>query len=90
MKEGKFYRTTWTVVVLSEEPIPADADLQDVLKECVDGDYSGECDITKVEEIDGKEMAKALIEQRSDPSFFGLNEDGSPCDYLEDPAQRGK
>lgn len=82
MSEGKFYRTTFQVVVLSEEPIGPDESLKDVLRECVDGDYSGESSVAKVEEIDGKEMAKALIEQRSDPSFFGLNEDGSPCDYL--------
>lgn len=82
MKEGKFYRTTWTVVILSEEPVPESAPLENVLQECVNGDYSGRCAITKTEEINGQEMAKALIEQGSDPSFFGLNEDGSPCDYL--------
>ncbi len=44
--------------------------------EITEGDCSGDWKVTKVKELNGKQAAKALIEQGSEPSFFGLTDDG--------------
>jgi hypothetical protein len=74
-----FYRTTIQVVVLSEEPFNY-CDLDDVYQAITTGDCSGEVTTTKTEEVDGPTMASALLDQHSDPGFFGLTEDGDDED----------
>lgn len=79
MADKEFYRTTVTVTFLSDRPtddIPLsvlinDADYGDMVRG--DGDRTSE-------KIDSKAMADALIEADSDPSFFGLDEDGNEAD----------
>jgi hypothetical protein len=75
----KFYKSTITVTVLSEEPIPPDASLADIAYNFTEGGDSGDWELTKVEELDGKQAAAALIAQGSDPEFFGLTEDEEPA-----------
>ena len=74
----KFYKSTITVTVLSEEPISPDASLADIAYNFTEGDNSGEWELTNVEELDGKQAAAALIAQGSDPEFFQLTETGEP------------
>lgn len=73
----KFYKSTITVTILSEEPIPNDYSLANIAYSFTDGDNSGEWELTKVQELTGKQAAKALVAQGSDPGFFGLNDDGT-------------
>ena len=76
----KFYKTTYTFTVLSEEPLPDSLSLSDLDYETMDGHCSGQFGETLVEELDGETAAKALIEQGSDPEFFQLTEDGEDID----------
>lgn len=71
----KFYRTTITVTILSEEPYQYD-NLLMVHNDITNGDCSGVHDITNSEELTAKQAVKALQKQASDPEFFGLTEDG--------------
>lgn len=71
----KFYKTTITTVVLSEEPFRYEtlADMQEQI-------YAGDCSGTftdKSEELSAKEIVNALKEQGSDPEFFQLDKDGN-------------
>lgn len=73
----KFYKTTVTVTVLSEEPLPPYMELSDVAHAIKDGDCSGEVAFGEPEELDGKQAADALVAQASDPGFFRLDDDGN-------------
>ena len=72
----KFYRTVFTVEVLSEEPIRPDIDLVDLAYEITDGHASGRMDITEGKVLTGPQAAVALKAQGSDPEFFQLNDKG--------------
>ena len=69
-KERKFYRTTITIEILSEEEI-GDKSLSEINYEMQEGDYSGKIIKRKSEVVTSQEMAKLLIKQSSDPLFFG-------------------
>lgn len=71
----KFYRTKLVVEVLSDEPYTED-DLNYVNRDITDGDCSGEVTNLGSEEVDGPAMAKLLMSQASDPSFFNLTPEG--------------
>ena len=76
MTGRKFYRTLYTVEVLSEEPLPEGITLEDINYEIVEGGCSGVVTTSVEEVLDGAAMAKALKRQFSDPEFFRLTEDG--------------
>ena len=80
----KFYKTIYTIEVLSEEPIPDELSMLQIIEEASDGDYSYECVGHAEVELTPKEAAEALIAQNSDPEFFGLHEDGTPVDEDDD------
>lgn len=85
MTERKFYRTVYTIEVLSEEPIPACMDIEMVIEEAVNGDYSMKCDRGEQEEVDGKRMVKLLQAQGSDPEFFRITAEGEDTqEYLDE------
>ena len=65
----KFYRTTITFEVLSNEPIE-DMEMQDIVRECIEGRFSGDTKSFATEEVSKERMAKLLEDQRSDPSFL--------------------
>ena len=74
-REAQFTRTTFTVTVLSQGPLPADINLADVAYEIGAGDCSGQTD--RIDEtLTGPQMAAALVGQGSDPEFLGLTADG--------------
>lgn len=78
----KFYKTTITMEVLSEVPIPEDQGLEVIVRGGYAGGYS--LDYTrKTAEIDGPTAAKALEAQNSDPNFFGLTPEGDDEDGWE-------
>lgn len=76
--------------ILSEDPIEeADyMDLDTVVYHITDGDWSGDIKLVAQEELDGKQTAEALMNQRSSPSFFNLTEEGendADCDEDDEP-----
>lgn len=74
----KFYKTTYTVTVLSEDNPPSKGmDLRDVLTECETGGWSGNITGHSVVDLSGLEAANELRRQGSDPGFFDLDDDGS-------------
>jgi hypothetical protein len=68
-----FYKTTYTVEILSETPIPEDCYLRDALEEAETGAYSGDVKSQQTVPVDGETMAKLLLQQRSSPSIFRLD-----------------
>lgn len=72
----QFYKTTITVEVLSEEPLPPDISLRDIGFGITEGDWSGEWEVISVEPLDGAQAARALEAQGSDAGFFGLTSEG--------------
>ena len=73
---AKFYKTVFTFEVLSEKPIPDDMELGEIYFQTIQGDYSGKLKSRVETKLTGKEMAKALIDQESDPGFFQLDKNG--------------
>jgi hypothetical protein len=71
----RFYKTTLTVVVLSEEPVES-LDLTDIAHNGVAGDYSVSVPDSRQEVLDGPAAAAELRAQHSDPDFFQLTEEG--------------
>jgi hypothetical protein len=67
----KYYKTVFTVEVLSEDPVPFDLALEDLAHEIVFGDYSGKVTRAPAEELASEQMTEALESQGSDPGFFG-------------------
>ena len=72
----KFYQKTVTIVILSETPI-GEPDLGQIHHQVIEGDWSGKWEHGEEKVLNGKEAAEALKSQDSDPSFFGLNDDGT-------------
>lgn len=75
-KKPKFFKTTFTVTVLSEGPFGDWENLHDVAYAIDEGDCSGHI-AEKTEVMTPKEAAKALQEQGSDPEFFQLDAEGN-------------
>ena len=72
----KFAKVTYTLTLICELDDLNEAEVEDTLSEM--GFYSwASCDYTsEVQEITPLEAARALIDQRSEPEFLGLNELG--------------
>lgn len=66
--------------VLSQDPIPDEAGLGEVIRNSIEGDYSMQYERTQSQEISGKTAAMLLVDQGSDPEFFGIDEEGKPID----------
>ena len=82
MTERKFYKTTLRMVVLSEEPIPPDMTVDEILEEADSGDYvagaSSMEEADRVEQVlDGKQIGRELIAIGSEPGFFQLDDEGN-------------
>jgi len=80
----KFYRTVYHVEVLSDGPCSG-MSLDEVLYEITEGHCSGDLSEDPTDEVvNGPTMAKMLLNQRSDPSFFGLSDNGEDfCEVCE-------
>ncbi len=81
MSKRKFYKTTITVTVLSEDPGVSGYELGTIAREIVDGDLVGSWSGDE-KKIDAKECARLLSEVGSDPEFFNLDEDGNDSDAV--------
>jgi hypothetical protein len=77
MTKRKFYKTTITVTVLSEEPLEGHRhSLADVVFGITEGDWSGEYAIAGRQELNGLQAVNELLRQGIDPGFFRLCEHG--------------
>jgi len=76
----KFYRRVFKVEVLSEESIDDNLDLDEINYMITEGHCSGSVSAAPEEVVDGAAAAKLLLAQESDPSFFGLDDDGNEVD----------
>lgn len=70
----KFYKTTIVFEVLSTEPT-TDMGLDDLLEACDSGPMVGDVRSEAMVEVSREEMADLLVEFRSDPSFFDLDDE---------------
>lgn len=74
----EFHKITVEVTVLCEDQSgPYDMTLGELARAIVDGDYSGDHKVTKHKVLNGKQMAKALKKQGSDPEFFQIDAKGN-------------
>jgi hypothetical protein len=73
----KFYKTVVQVTILSDEKVSPDIDLYSIHHQITDGGWSGEVEIVKSKKIDGKAMAKELMNQNSDPEYCRLDKNGN-------------
>lgn len=74
VEENKFYKTTFTIEVLSEGTPIECTNLQDLHAAITDGPFSGLVETVTTEEMTSTKAAAELIQQGSDPGFFGLEE----------------
>jgi len=76
--ERKFFRTTFKVVVLSEDTsVENIEDLAEIATIIDTGDCVGDVSVDTVEQITGPQAATALYALRSEPGFFMLDDDGN-------------
>jgi uncharacterized protein YuzB (UPF0349 family) len=84
MSKRAFYRNVITITILSEEPLEKEPSLSAIEYLITYGGCSGKTDTTiSNEAVDGATMAKLLQEQHSDPSYFGLDDEGNDLDDEE-------
>lgn len=77
----KFYRNTFLVEVLTEEPIGSCPGLDTIQHQITDGAWNGE--VTHLQEnrpVRARRAAKLLQESGSDPEFFRLTPEGEDMD----------
>ena len=79
MTNRKFHKTVLQVVVLSEEPYHPES-LAQIHDDTINGDCSGRWKVVEAKELDGKQAARALKAQASDPGFFRLTDKGEDLD----------
>jgi len=76
MTNRKFYKTIIQLEVLSEDPI-GDMGMDYIIYHVNVGDFSGKFEtITQDQELDGLQVAYALMNQDSNPEFFMIDENG--------------
>lgn len=75
----KFFRTVFTAVVLSEEPI-TNLSLAQLHYETQEGHCVLQSLSEKQTAISGKRAANELYKAGSEPSFFNLDDDGKSID----------
>lgn len=76
ISKRKFYKTVIIVEILSEKPNYEPVSLHSLSDDISTGDCSGSWTVKKQTVLNGKQMAKALEKQGSDPEFFNLTEKG--------------
>lgn len=74
--ERKFYRTRIVFEILSEVPTE-NMDIAELVYEADEGGMVGDVREHSCSEITVKECAELLGEFRSDPEFFGLDDNGN-------------
>lgn len=77
MKKKVLYKSIIQIEVLSEEPIPQGMDIEEIMCECTDGEYSGKTTvIIENKPVVGKRAVNMVVNQGSDPEFFQMDSRG--------------
>jgi len=76
----KYFKTTFTYSVLSEDPLPDCLTLEQIHVLTHYEDCVGQFVSTTQEELTPKQTAEALYAFGSEPGFFQLNDDGTPIE----------
>ncbi len=79
-----FYKYEIAIRVLTEDPIPLDMSVEDILDEATTGGYSMSLEKKVRTQIDGPEAAKLLESQGTEPEFFSLDADGNDLEGEDD------
>lgn len=79
-----FYKTTIKLVILSEDAPPEWESLSDLASLMEEGPCSGDLDVLSQRPITGRQAARELRKQRSEPEFFMLDDNGNDIDKTED------
>ena len=75
------YRTVIKLEVLSDDPIPAGMTLGNIIEESIEGEFSTASEITVDNKpISGKKAVNHILNQGSDTSFFGMDDNGNETD----------
>ncbi len=72
----KFFKSIVQIEIISDEPIGSPS-LDIIHYEIMEGDWSGQYHVISETELTPSEAANELIEQGSDPGFFGLDDLGN-------------
>lgn len=72
-----FFRTVVLVTVLSEDHEPEFDDLGELARMIEQGPLVGDMTVVEPRKLSGREMADALYAARSEPGFFGLDDEGN-------------
>ena len=75
LTDRKFFKTVFTIEVLSEDPLSSSLSLTDI--EFTEGYCSGTIRVEEATEIDGRTAVALLEAQGSDPEFFSLDHKGN-------------
>ena len=76
MTTRKFFKTTITFEVLTQEPIPDGMLLESIIANTIHGDYVGKQPTFETKELNGEQTVEELMESGSEPDFFQLDFDG--------------
>ena len=77
LTDRKFFKTVFTIEVLSEDPLSSSLSLTDIEYEITEGYCSGTIRVEEATEIDGRTAVALLEAQGSDPEFFSLDHKGN-------------
>ena len=72
----QFYKTIYEIEILSEYELPGWMSVEQIAYEITSGGCSAAFNHIKTQKLSGKECAKELMNQGSDPEFFGIDENG--------------
>lgn len=75
MSKRVFYKTTYVVEVLSEEPVP-ELTLAEIYQASVEGPLVLDIKSEETVEVDGKTMVGLLEASRCHAEYFSLNREG--------------
>jgi len=80
MTSRTFYKKTFQIDVLSEEPIPDNVMLADINYNIVYGNWCGKFTERSGMELDGIAVVEELEALGSEPGFFMLDDNGNDLD----------
>lgn len=71
------YKTTFTLIVLSEQPLPLGVSLSDIQYETDDGEWLLQALEGNKTELSGTEAVEAIKQAGSEPGFFNMDQEGN-------------
>lgn len=76
MSKTKYFKTTFTVTVLSEDaPVSSDMEMIDLIREMDSGDLIGQVDLTSADEVPLDKIEDELLAIGNDGTFFNLGDE---------------